>query len=274
MSILLRTAQDVVVAVGTTVEHTANRLLPPKQRERALETLRAFSVRNPKLASFLAVQTALAGLPVLLFLVFAVATLVISLITCLFLGIIAALAFTLFTTGFALLFVVPVVFIGSCTATIVFLWCLAGYLLVQRLNGGETPVHTATTVSDTLNGLTSGRLHDLADRGDSDLPQECLAVDSSSDEKVSMGRESGRRDRETRSSPPRRRHHGHTNGSGHSRDVVGDGQEGGAQHTELGLRDNTHAARDCSDAYLVSYEPRVRSQADWKAEFQQTGMST
>lgn len=50
MSVVIRTAQDVAGNVGARIEHTTNRLLPPKQRERALENLRVFSVRNPKLA--------------------------------------------------------------------------------------------------------------------------------------------------------------------------------------------------------------------------------
>lgn len=50
MSVVVRTAQDVAGSIGARIEHTANRLLPPKQRERAVENLRAFSERNPKFA--------------------------------------------------------------------------------------------------------------------------------------------------------------------------------------------------------------------------------
>ena len=50
MSVVVRTAQDVAGNVGARIESTTNRLLPPKQRERALENLRAFSERNPKTA--------------------------------------------------------------------------------------------------------------------------------------------------------------------------------------------------------------------------------
>lgn len=50
MSVVIRTAQDVAGNVGARIEHTTNRLLPPEQRERALENLRAFSERNPKTA--------------------------------------------------------------------------------------------------------------------------------------------------------------------------------------------------------------------------------
>lgn len=50
MSVVVRTAQDVAGSIGAMIEHTTNRLLPPKRRERALENLRAFSERNPKFA--------------------------------------------------------------------------------------------------------------------------------------------------------------------------------------------------------------------------------
>ena len=51
MSVVVRTAQDVAGNVGAKIEYTTNRLLPPKQRERALENFRVFSNRNPKLAA-------------------------------------------------------------------------------------------------------------------------------------------------------------------------------------------------------------------------------
>ncbi|KAF3042181.1 hypothetical protein E8E12_008690 [Didymella heteroderae] len=191
MSVLVRTAQDVAGNVGAKIEHTINRLLPPKQRERALENLRIFS-------SFLAAQTALSGIPILLFLAFAAATLVVSLATCVFLGVIAAFVFTLFVTGFALLFVVPIVFIGSCTASIAFVWGLIVYLVLQRINGGETPVQPGTKVGDTLNVLTGGRLRNTVDRADSDSQQEQLAVDSSQDNKVSLGSQGQRGHHEAR----------------------------------------------------------------------------
>jgi hypothetical protein len=111
-----------------------------------------------------------------------------SLVTCLLLGIITALAFTLFTTGLVLIFVLPTVFIGSCTASFLFLWGLAGYLILQRLNGGEMPVKRGTTVGDKLNGLTGGRLHHLADGPDESSHEKRMAVDSTSHSKAVNGR--------------------------------------------------------------------------------------
>ncbi|KAJ8113884.1 hypothetical protein OPT61_g4096 [Boeremia exigua] len=269
MSVVLRTAQDVARRVGALIEHTINHLLPPKQREQVLENLRAFSVRNPKLASFLAAQAALAGLPILLFFTFAIATLIVSLITCIFLGIIAALMLTLLTTGFVLLFVVPAVFIGSCTASIAFLWGLLGYLILQRLNGGETAVQPETRVGDTLNGLTGGRTRDLADRADPDPQQERMVVDQSRDEELSMGRKSGRGDNRTCSSSPRRRAHGQTNGSGHYGEAEEERQEGGTRSAHKRAQDIMQGAQLHPETRLATYNPTIDGVGDWKAEFQQ-----
>ncbi|KAJ4988666.1 hypothetical protein SVAN01_05799 [Stagonosporopsis vannaccii] len=272
MSVVLRTAVDVAASVGARIAHTTDRLFPPKQRERALESLRAFSVRNPKLASFLAVQVALAGLPILLFLGFAVSTLAVSLITCIFLGVIAAFVFTLLVTGLALLFVVPVVCIGSCTASIVFLWGLIGFLILQRINGGEAPVQPGTKVGDTLNGLTGGRLRDLVDGSDAHPQQERLVVDPSGGKEMSMEqRRPGAHN--TRSHSPRRRHHGHADRSSHSGEAGEESQEGRAQSVHTGTGYNIKGARDLSEPHVTSYDPAGEKVVDWKTEFQREGIA-
>jgi hypothetical protein len=138
---------------------------------------------------FLALQTLLAGLPILFFVIFSLSVFAVSLVTCVLLAIIAAVAFTLFTTGLALIFVLPTVFVGSCTASVVFFWGLTGYLILQRFNGGETPVKKGTAVGDKLNGLTGGRLHHLADGDDEIAHKKRMAVDSPSHSKAVSGRE-------------------------------------------------------------------------------------
>ena len=50
MSAIVNAARNLAVGTGSRVGHTANRLFPPKQRKRALENVRTFSVGNPKLA--------------------------------------------------------------------------------------------------------------------------------------------------------------------------------------------------------------------------------
>lgn len=50
MSAILRIAQDVTGNLGHKIEYMINFFLQPKQRERALENIRTFALRNPKLA--------------------------------------------------------------------------------------------------------------------------------------------------------------------------------------------------------------------------------
>jgi hypothetical protein len=50
MSAIVNTARNIAVSAGSRVGDTTNRVFPPKQRERALENVRIFSVGNPKLA--------------------------------------------------------------------------------------------------------------------------------------------------------------------------------------------------------------------------------
>lgn len=146
--------------VGNTLQTTTDRMLPPQQRKEIIQNLRVFAQENPKLASFLAAQACIAGLPLVLFFAFATTTLLVSLSTCLLLGLLAALAFTFFIIGFALLFVVPTVFIASCSATFIFVWGVLGYAILRRLNGGEAPDKHDSRIADKLRGLKGGRPSD------------------------------------------------------------------------------------------------------------------
>ncbi|KAF1837873.1 hypothetical protein BDW02DRAFT_565603 [Decorospora gaudefroyi] len=168
MATILQTAGDVVDSVGQHIHHTSkkvgyqledttNRILPPSDRQQMVEKLRVYAHQNPKTTAFLATQAAVAGLPLILFLAFAATTLLVSLSTCLLLGLLAALAFSFLVLGFALLFVVPTVFVASCSATFIFIWGFVGYVILRRLNEGEAPAKPGTRVGDKLKGLTGGR---------------------------------------------------------------------------------------------------------------------
>jgi hypothetical protein len=50
MSALMSHAQRTAGNVGTQLQATTDRLLPPAQREQKLKDLRTFASRNPKLA--------------------------------------------------------------------------------------------------------------------------------------------------------------------------------------------------------------------------------
>jgi len=143
--------------VGNQLEGTTNRVFPPQQRQQIMEKGRAYAQKNPKTAAFLTIQAALVGLPLILFIAFAVTTLLVSLTTCVLLGLLVSFATTFVVIGFALLFVIPTIFVASCSATFIFIWGLVGYIILRRLNEGEAPAKPGTRVGDTLQALTGGR---------------------------------------------------------------------------------------------------------------------
>ena len=144
-----------------------------------------------------------------------------------------------------------------------------GYLVLQRINGGETPVQPGTKVGDTLNELTGGRLRDLVDRADSDPQQERLAVGSSQDNEASIGSQSGRRNYETTGGSPRRRRDEQTTGKAGE-----EGEESGARSAEDGMRDLSQGTQAYPEDNMSGYNLTVGKVVDWKTEFQREGLTT
>ncbi|USP75746.1 hypothetical protein yc1106_03020 [Curvularia clavata] len=162
MPSVIEKAGQVVDSVGFHVRHaaqsveaqfeaTTNQLLPRTRREHMVEQAHDYARRNPKTAAFLATQAALAGLPLVLFLAFTAATLLISLTTCLLLGLIVSLTITFFVVSFALLFVVPTVFIASCSATLIFIWGFVGYIVLRKFNERGTPANPDNRIGGRQN---------------------------------------------------------------------------------------------------------------------------
>jgi hypothetical protein len=102
----------------------------------------------------------------LLFILFAVSTLFVSLSTCLLFAVTTALFYTFFAVGIALLFLIPTLFVASFAASCFFAWGLVVYLILQRFNDGEAPGKPGTRVGDKLHGLTGGRLDWMVDGED------------------------------------------------------------------------------------------------------------
>ena len=157
------------------------------------------------------------------------------------------------------------------------MWGLIGYLVLQQINGGETPVQPGTQVGDKFNALTGGRLRDLVDRADSGPQQKDLAVGSSQDKKATFGKEDEWRRHEARSGTPRRQYDGYTNGTIHDGELGEEGQESGAPGATLGTRDLGQGARDPTEApkpHVITYGAVDESVVDWKTQFQREGIAT
>ena len=70
---------------------------------------------------------------------------------------VAALLFTVFCIGVALVIVLPTVFITTMGASFLFLWGLGGYYILRWFNS-ISPAAPGEALGDKLNALTGGRL--------------------------------------------------------------------------------------------------------------------
>ncbi|KAF1971800.1 hypothetical protein BU23DRAFT_469990 [Bimuria novae-zelandiae CBS 107.79] len=157
MSGVLNSIQSVLGKLGTTFISILDRIIPPEKRAEMLNKLKGFAINNPKLAAFLSTQIVLTGIPLILFITFAITVFVFSLIVALLIGLLAAVLFTLFMVCVALLVVLPTIFMTTFTATFLFLWGLGGYYIL-KYNEGETPAPDGTTIGDKINNLSGGRM--------------------------------------------------------------------------------------------------------------------
>ena len=98
-----------------------------------------------------------------MFIVFSITVFVFSLVAALLVGLLAALLFTAFMVGVALLVILPTVFMTTMAATFIFLWGLGGYYILKWFNEGEGPAPEGAAIGDKINSLTGGRLNFLMD---------------------------------------------------------------------------------------------------------------
>lgn len=109
-----------------------DRVFPPEKREALASRLQTFAQQRPRLAAFLATHAVLSGVPILLLILFTIATFLGSVLIALIVAILAAVSFTCFSVGIALLIVVPTVFFTTSAACFLFFWGLIGYHLLRR----------------------------------------------------------------------------------------------------------------------------------------------
>jgi len=163
MSGILSSLQGILGSLQSKAQGVIDSLFPPEKRAEVLARLQAFVISNPKLSAFLLSNIALTGLPLIMFGVFTITVFVFSLVAALLIGVLAALLFTVFMVGVALLVVIPTVFITTMGATFLFLWGLGGYYILKWFNEGESPAPEGSAIGDTLNNLTGGRMSFLMD---------------------------------------------------------------------------------------------------------------
>lgn len=105
---------------------------------------------------------AITGVPLFLFVLFSLTVFIFALVVGLLLGLLGAVAFTLFAVGLALTIVLPTIFFTTMGATFLFLWGLGGYYVLKWANGdkdsGSSGDSETPSIGDRLNSLTGGRL--------------------------------------------------------------------------------------------------------------------
>lgn len=115
---------------------------------------------------------ALTGIPLFLFALFSLSVFLFALIVGLVLGLLAAIGFTLFMVGTALVIVLPTVFFTTASATFLFLWGLGGYYILKWANSdGEDSRKSSDgkaseggpSIGDRLNWISGGRLTGFMD---------------------------------------------------------------------------------------------------------------
>jgi hypothetical protein len=116
---------------------------------------------NIDLQTFLGMNFAITGVPLFLFVLFSLTVFIFALVVGLLVGVLGAVAFTLFAVGLALTVVLPTVFFTTMGATFLFLWGLGGYYALKWANGESESSSSeggSATIGDRLNSLSGGRL--------------------------------------------------------------------------------------------------------------------
>ncbi|PHH63151.1 hypothetical protein CDD81_6202 [Ophiocordyceps australis] len=141
---LKNAVQDRAAGVRSMAQESFDRVVPPTSRRRAYDYSSALASQRPILFSFILSQLVFCFLPLLLFAAFAASTVVLAL------G--AAVVFSLFWIGLALLVLVPVLLVASSVALIVWVWAVASFLLARWLYA-----HAPVGVSGGLQVDAAGR---------------------------------------------------------------------------------------------------------------------
>lgn len=119
--------------------------------------------------SFLASQIALTGFPMGLFVVMTITVVIFALLAGLIIGLLGAVLFIVACVGFALIILLPTLFLTTAAATFIWLWGLGGYYILKWFNQKEIPgIHTDLKggVEDGIKGQLGALTGDDGPQGD------------------------------------------------------------------------------------------------------------
>ncbi|KAK5941749.1 hypothetical protein PMZ80_005700 [Knufia obscura] len=138
-----------------------NKVVPPETRENLKEKLTKFATEKPYLASFLLSQIAISGLPLALFVTMTLAVAIFAILAGLLIGLLGALLFIVAAVGFALVILLPTLFVTTFAAVGVWLWGMGTYYIIKAFNekkvpGVHMPMGQGIKDATGLGGMSNG----------------------------------------------------------------------------------------------------------------------
>ncbi|KAI1064736.1 hypothetical protein LB507_001396 [Fusarium sp. FIESC RH6] len=120
-------SQDEKAASGfiNYARNSVDRVVPPSSRQKAYDNTMSFASSRPILFSFIVSQLLLSFLPLLIFVIFSLSTILFAL------G--SAIIFALFWIGVALLVLVPSLLVTSSIAVFVWGWAVGSFVVARWL---------------------------------------------------------------------------------------------------------------------------------------------
>ncbi|RBR14378.1 uncharacterized protein FIESC28_07808 [Fusarium coffeatum] len=120
-------SQDEKAASGfiNYARNSVDRVVPPSSRQKAYDNTMSFASSRPILFSFIVSQLLLSFLPLLIFVIFSLSTILFAL------G--SAIIFALFWIGVALLILVPALLVTSSIAVLVWGWAVGSFVVARWL---------------------------------------------------------------------------------------------------------------------------------------------
>ncbi|MCJ1427027.1 hypothetical protein MMC29_004930 [Sticta canariensis] len=132
-----------------------DRIFPPEKRNELWAKLSRFATEKPMLASFIFSQITLSGIPIGLFVIMTITVVIFSLLGALLVGLLGALIFIVVALGFALIILLPTLFITTFAAAFIWLWGVGGYYILKWFNEKEVPgIHTPFKDGMGLDAIT------------------------------------------------------------------------------------------------------------------------
>jgi len=155
-------------------------MISPQTRQRLQSQAQDFASDHPKLATFIAINLILTGIPVGLFAVFTAATFLFSTVTGLVLGLLGGIVFTLVATGTALAALLPTMLVTTGISCFLFFWGLVVFYALRWTAGSSSSSNYNQSLSSDGNWQTrSSGQTSIADRFKPDQQQQQQSTTSS-----------------------------------------------------------------------------------------------